>query len=413
MSSPYDLAVIGGGIVGLATALEIAERYPRLRLLVLEKEKRIAMHQTGHNSGVIHSGIYYRPGSMKAQTCVTGRKALLEFCEWHAIPYDLCGKVIVATREEELPQLEELRRRGRANGLEGLEMIGPDWLREIEPHARGIRALFVPSAGTVDFARVAHALAARIESLGGEIHTLRQVEKVAGEDSILRIETSAEEFRSRHLINCAGLFSDSLARMIARTSDSEDRAWDDIRIIPFRGEYYQIVPERRFLVRGLIYPVPDPQFPFLGVHFTRTIHGEVEAGPNAVLALAREGYRKTSVDPSYLWEILFYRGFWSMATKHWKTGLKETYRSLSKRAFVRELQRLVPEVRAEDLMPGGAGVRAQAVSPSGTLLDDFVIRQTRNAIHVLNAPSPGATASLAIGKRIVEMAAEAFSLERK
>lgn len=400
-SIPFDLTVIGGGIVGLATAMEVTERYPGIRLLLLEKENQLAKHQTGHNSGVIHSGIYYKPGSIKAQTCVAGRKALLEFCDRHGIPYDLCGKVVVATDERELPRLQELLRRGTANGVEGLEMIGPERLREIEPHVNGIRALYAPTTGIIDFTKVAEAYAARIQTLGGEILTSQEMKQMVPAGSGLIVHTSSREIHSRYLINCAGLHSDQVARMMGR---------EELRIVPFRGEYYRIIPERQFLVKGLIYPVPDPRFPFLGVHFTRTIHGDVEAGPNAVLAFAREGYQKKDVDLRDLWGTLSYRGFWALAKNHWRMGLEEWHRSLSKRAFVKALQRLVPDVRAEDLNAGGAGVRAQAVSPAGNLLDDFVITQTGNAIHVLNAPSPGATASLAIGKRIVEMAGKTFLL---
>jgi L-2-hydroxyglutarate oxidase LhgO len=409
-SNRFDLTVIGGGIIGLATAMEIAQEYPRVRLLLLEKENRLAMHQTGHNSGVIHSGIYYRPGSLKAQTCVSGRKALLEFCEQHGIPYNLCGKVIVATQEEELPRLEELLRRGTANGLQGLEMIGPERLKEIEAHANGIRALYAPMTGIIDFTRVAQAYAQRIQDMGGEILTSHEVKNIVQGDGGLIIETCSGEFRSKYLINCAGLFSDHVAWRMARDSAPKIGVEADLQIVPFRGEYYTITPEKRFLVRGLIYPVPDPRFPFLGVHFTRTIHGEVEAGPNAVLALAREGYRKRDINIYHAWQIFSYRGFWSLARKYWRTGLGEIHRSISKRAFVKALQRLIPDVRDDDLIPGGAGVRAQAVSATGALIDDFVIKQTGNAIHVLNAPSPGATASLAIGKKIVDIAQKAFSL---
>jgi L-2-hydroxyglutarate oxidase LhgO len=410
MTGQYDLAVIGGGIIGLATALQIAEKYPRSRLLLLEKEAELARHQTGHNSGVIHSGIYYKPGSVKAVTCVAGRKALLDFCNQQGIPYDLCGKVILATRTEEIPPLEELLRRGIANGVEGLEMIGPEQLKEIEPHANGIRALHAPSTGIIDFTLVAQAYAARIRHLGGEIRTAQGVRGIVAADGGLVVATASAEFRSKFLINCAGLFSDHVARMMSGPARAATDSGMELRIIPFRGEYYMIVPDRRSLVRGLIYPVPDPRFPFLGVHFTRTIRGDVEAGPNAVLALAREGYRKTDVNVAQAWEILAFKGFWSMAGKYWKTGLGEVHRSFSKPAFVKALQRLLPEIRSEDLAPGGAGVRAQAVSETGALIDDFVIQQTGNAIHVLNAPSPGATASLAIGKKIVEMAAKVFSL---
>jgi L-2-hydroxyglutarate oxidase LhgO len=405
----FDIAIIGGGIVGLATAMELGERYPALKLLVLEKEEEIARHQTGHNSGVIHSGIYYRPGSIKAQTCVTGRKALIDFCDREGIAYDLCGKVIVATSEEEIPRLEELHRRGLANHVQGLEMIGPERLKEIEPHAYGMRALHAPATGIIDFTEVARAYAKRVRQRGGEIRTSQEVEKILAADGGLVLETSSAEFRAKHLINCAGLFSDRVARMAS--GDTRGATESELRIIPFRGEYYTIAPERRDLVRGLIYPVPDPRFPFLGVHFTRTIHGEVEAGPNAVLALAREGYRKSAFNAAHAWEIFSFRGFWSMAGKYWRTGFEEMYRSFSKAAFVRALQRLLPDIRSEDLAPGGAGVRAQAVTAAGVLLDDFCITQSARAIHVLNAPSPGATSSIAIGRAIVEMATKNFSLK--
>ena len=402
----YDIVVIGGGIVGLAAAMKLAQRYPGRRLLVLEKEAEIARHQTGHNSGVIHAGIYYKPGSLKSQTCVAGRRALLDFCDQHAIPYELCGKVVVAGRPEDLPRLEELRRRGTANGVRGLEMIGPERLKEIEPHARGIRALYSPATGIIDFTRVAATYADIFKQLGGEIATSSEVRGIKTSGGAIILETPSGEFRSRYLINCGGLFSDQLARMMTRG----EPAGESLRIIPFRGEYYRLVPERRSLVGGLIYPVPDPRFPFVGVHFTKTIHGEVEVGPNAVLALAREGYRKTDIDFRHIVETLSYRGFWAMAAKYWRMGVEESYRSLVKSAMVRALRRLVPEVRNEDLVPSGSGVRAQAVSTSGALVDDFVIQQTGNAIHVLNAPSPGATASLAIGEKIVDTAAKAFGL---
>ncbi|MBI4528997.1 MAG: L-2-hydroxyglutarate oxidase [Deltaproteobacteria bacterium] len=408
MLFPFNLSVIGGGILGLATAMEFARRVPGIRLLVLEKERGVAAHQTGHNSGVIHSGIYYKPGSLKAQTCVSGRTALLQFCEENSIRYDLCGKVIVATGEEELPRLEELFRRGKANGVEGLEIIGPERLREIEPHAHGIRALYAPTSGIIDFTQVAEVYAQKIRDMGGEILTSAQLKRIIPESGGITLETTAGEFRTRHLINCAGLFADRIARM--ETGAGPSKAREQLRIVPFRGEYYKLAPEKQFLVRALVYPVPDPRFPFLGVHFTRKIHGEVEAGPNAVLAFAREGYEKTDVNVRDLWEIFSYRGFLSIARKYWKTGLGEFYRSISKAAFVKALQKLIPEIRSDDLMPGGAGVRAQAISPAGQLVDDFVIAESARAIHVLNAPSPGATASLAIGKRIVDIASKAFSL---
>jgi L-2-hydroxyglutarate oxidase len=408
-ANTYDVTVIGAGIVGLAAAMKMAERFPRLRLLVLEKESEIARHQTGHNSGVIHSGIYYKPGSLKAETCVTGRRALLDFCDRNGIAYDLCGKVIVATDEEEIPRLEELFRRGAANQVPGLEMIGPERLGEIEPNARGIRAVYSPATGIIDFTQVAGAYAKRVRDLGGEVRTLREVKNIFHRGGELIVQTSQEEIHTRYLLNCGGLFSDRIARMAsARGASASDDI--DVQIVPFRGEYYKIAPERGSLIRGLIYPVPDPRFPFLGVHFTRNIHGYVEAGPNAVLAFAREGYRWTDINLRDLRETFSFSGFRSVAKRYWKMGLEENYRSLSKRAFTKALQRLVPAITIDDLKPGGSGVRAQAVASDGALLDDFVIKQTGNAVHVLNAPSPGATASLAIGERIVSTAAQAFSL---
>jgi len=402
VADKFDLTIIGGGIVGLASALEVVQRYPQLKLLVLEKEDRLAAHQTGHNSGVIHSGIYYKPGSLKAQTCVSGARELVAFCEQHDILYERCGKVVVATAAEELPRLEELFRRGTANGVAGVEMIGPERLREIEPHATGIKALYVPTTGIIDFPRVAHTYARLVREKGGEIKTGHRVQKIAQADGGLVLETSQGAVQSKFLINCGGLFSDRLARMAG--------ANPDLQIVPFRGEYYTIAPQRRGLVKNLIYPVPDPALPFLGVHFTRTIEGMVEAGPNAVLAFAREGYRTTDFDLLDLRETLTFPGFWAMSRKYWQTGIGEMYRSLSKRAFLKALQRLLPDLTIADLQPGGSGVRAQAIATSGALVDDFIIAITGNALHVLNAPSPGATASLAIGRLIVEKAAQAFAL---
>ncbi len=408
-ANTYDVTVVGAGILGLASAMKMAERFPRLRLLVLEKESAIARHQTGHNSGVIHGGIYYKPGSLKAETCVTGRLALLDFCDRNGIAYDLCGKVIVATDEEEIPRLEELFRRGAANQVPGLEMIGPERLGEIEPNARGIRAVYSPATGIIDFTQVAGAYARRVRDLGGEVRTLREVKNIVHRGGELIVQTSQEEIHTRYLLNCGGLFSDRIARMAsARGASASDDI--DVQIVPFRGEYYKVTPEGGSLIKGLIYPVPDPRFPFLGVHFTRSIHGYVEAGPNAVLAFAREGYRWTDINLRDLRETLSFSGFRAVAKRYWKMGLEENYRSLSKRAFTKALQRLVPAITIDDLKPGGSGVRAQAVASDGALLDDFVIKQTGNAIHVLNAPSPGATASLAIGERIVSTAAKAFSL---
>ncbi len=398
----YDVAIVGGGIVGLATGLALTERFPRLRLVLLEKESRIGTHQTGHNSGVIHSGIYYRPGSHKARLTVEGAGQLIEFCERDGIRYERIGKVIVATTDAELPRLQTLYERGTANGVPGLRLLEPGELRSIEPHAAAVRAIHSPSTAIVDFTEVAAAMDLRLRKAGVEILTGRHITRVVRDGDGIRLCSSRGETAARRVINCAGLYSDVVARLMgARTA---------VRIIPFRGEYYMIRPERHDLVRGLIYPVPDPAFPFLGVHFTRTIHGQVEAGPNAVLAFAREGYSLGRVRPGELAGALSYRGFWAMVARYWRTGSYEMYRSLSKAAFVRALQRLIPAIRPEDVTPGGAGVRAQAVAADGSLVDDFSIVSGPDAIHVLNAPSPAATASLAIGRHIAALARDAFGL---
>lgn len=400
--SRYDVIIIGGGAVGLGVGLEITRRFPRQKLLLVEKENAVARHQSGHNSGVIHSGVYYKPGSLKARLCVAGAGAMVEFCREHAIPHNVCGKVIVATHEEELPGLDELRRRGAANGLKGLRVIDAQELREIEPHASGLRALLVPSTGVTDFARVCEKYAQLITINGGTVLTSAGVEGIRRWAQEIVIETGKGAFATNSLINCAGLYSDRIARM----------AGDDpgIVIVPFRGEYYDLIPERAPLVRALIYPVPDPRFPFLGVHFTRRITGRVDAGPNAVLALAREGYRHTDVSLSDLMSSLAFPGFWRMARKHWRNGMGEWHRSLSKTAFVRALQRLLPEIQERDLVPGGSGVRAQALKPDGVLVDDFQFVPSGKVLHVLNVPSPAATASLMIGKTIVETAARSLGL---
>jgi (S)-2-hydroxyglutarate dehydrogenase len=398
--SRYDVTIIGGGIVGLAVAREITQRFPRLRLLLLEKEDRVGRHQSGHNSGVIHSGVYYKPGSLKAKLCVEGARAMIDFCGEHGIPHQVCGKVIVATREEEFPRLEELRRRGEANGLTGLQSIGPEQLREIEPHASGRRALVVPSTGITDYAAVCEKYAELIRAQGGAIlasTALTGLRRLAGE---VIVETTGSAFSTINLINCAGLFSDRISRMAGEEPD--------VMIVPFRGEYYDLIPERSSLVRALIYPVPDPRFPFLGVHFTRRISGSVDAGPNAVLALQREGYRRTDFNLHDLVSSLVFPGFWRMAAKYWRSGLDEFHRSFSKPAFVRALQRLVPEVREQDLAPGGSGVRAQALKRDGTLVDDFQFVPSARMLHVLNVPSPAATASISIGRVIGDMAAQGF-----
>lgn len=402
MSDRFDLAVIGAGIVGLATARALLAERPGLRLVILEKEARLASHQTGHNSGVIHSGIYYKPGSHKARLCVEGARLMKQFCAEHGIRVDPIGKVIVATSEAELPRLQALFERGTANGVQGLALLDRDQLREIEPHAAAIRAIHSPATSIVDYGEVAQALARELLTQGTVIRTGARVNAIQRTDSGFDLSTGSGPIQARRLVNCAGLYSDVVARLAG--------ARPGVRIIPFRGEYYMIRPERHDLVRGLIYPVPDPEFPFLGVHFTRTVHGDVEAGPNAVLAFAREGYRFGRIHLRELAGTLGYRGFWSMARRYWRTGSYEMYRSLSKAAFVQALQRLLPEIRPADITPGGAGVRAQAVAEDGSLVDDFRIARSTDAIHVLNAPSPAATASLAIGGHIAALAREAFAL---
>jgi (S)-2-hydroxyglutarate dehydrogenase len=400
--SRYDVIIIGGGAVGLGVALEITRRFPGKRLLLLEKEDQVARHQSGHNSGVIHSGIYYKPGSLKARLCVAGAAAMVEFCREHGVPHNVCGKVIVATQEAEVPHLEELRKRGEANGLTGLRVIGPEELREIEPHASGLRALVVPSTGVTDYALVCEKYAELISANGGTVLTNAAATGIRRSPSEIAVETVKGAFITSALINCAGLYSDRIARM----------AGDDpgVMIVPFRGEYYDLVPERGSLVRALIYPVPDPQFPFLGVHFTRRISGKVDAGPNAILALAREGYRHTDINVRDLAGSLSFIGFWRLARKHWRNAVGEWHRSLSKPAFVRALQRLLPEIGEKDLVPGGSGVRAQALKPDGALVDDFQFVPSGRVLHVLNVPSPAATASLMIGKTIVDTAAASLGL---
>jgi (S)-2-hydroxyglutarate dehydrogenase len=400
VSERFDLTVVGGGIVGLATARALLAARPDLRLVILEKEPRLAAHQTGHNSGVIHSGIYYKPGSHKARLCVEGARLMKEFCAEHAIRVDPIGKVIVATFEDELPRLQALFERGKANGVAGLSLIDRGRLREIEPHAAAIRAIHSPTTAIVDYGEVAQALARDLLTQGAVIRTGARVTAINRTSDGFDLSTASGPIQSRRLVNCAGLYSDVVARLAG--------ARPGLRIIPFRGEYYMIRPERHDLVRGLIYPVPDPQFPFLGVHFTRTVHGEVEAGPNAVLAFAREGYRLGRIHLREFAGTLGYSGFWAMARRYWRTGSYEMYRSVSKRAFVRALRRLIPEVKAADVTPGGAGVRAQAVAEDGSLVDDFRILRSPDAIHVLNAPSPAATASLAIGRHIARLVMESF-----
>jgi L-2-hydroxyglutarate oxidase len=395
----YDVAIIGGGIVGLATAMALTSRRP-LRLVVLEAEDRLAAHQSGHNSGVIHSGLYYKPGSLKARNCVAGREAMYHFCQCHGIPHRRCGKVVVATRDDELPALDELERRGRANGLQGLCRLSPAEIRAHEPHVAGIAGLYVAETGIVDYVQVAQAFAGLVQQAGGRIQIGARVTRVSWQPNGLLLASTRGPVSCRSLIACAGLRADRVARRCGIDPG--------IQIVPFRGEYSELVPKRRFLVKSLVYPVPDPRFPFLGVHFTRTIHDAVEAGPNAVLALKREGYRPWAVSLRDALPMAFSPGFWRLAGKYWKTGVGEVYRTMNRRALVRALQRLVPELQPGDLRPAGAGVRAQAVTPNGALVDDFHIIEAERMIHVLNAPSPAATASISIGETIADMAARRF-----
>ncbi len=396
-----DVAVVGGGIVGVATAMAVLAR-ARVSLAVVEKEPRLAAHQTGNNSGVIHSGLYYRPGSLKARNCTAGREALLRFCSEHGIPAERCGKVVVATRAEQLPALEELRRRGEANGLVGVRRLGPEEIREIEPHAAGVAGLFVPQTGIVDYVRVTEAYAEEVGRGGGEVMLGAPVRKVARDGDGMVLETGKGEVRCRFLVNCAGLQSDRVARLAG--------VEPGVLIVPFRGEYYRLAQGRDGLVRNLVYPVPDPEFPFLGVHFTRMVGGGVEAGPNAVLALKREGYTRWSFSLRDTATTFAYPGFWRMARSYWRMGFGEYWRSFDKRAFVRALQALIPEIQPADLTRGGAGVRAQALDPSGRLLDDFRIVEGERQVHVLNAPSPAATASISIGATVAATALRSFGL---
>ncbi len=398
-----DLLIIGGGIVGLATALNAVSRFPELRVTVVEKEKQVAAHQTGHNSGVIHSGIYYRTGSLKARNCVAGAASMKRFCQEHGIQYEECGKLVLATSEEEVPRLEQLHQRGIANGVEGLRLLDREQFREIEPHCEGLKALQVPSTGIVDYVAVAHQYAELIERAGGEIICEARVTGFRREEPSTLVETTAGVFRAAYVINCAGLYSDRIARLAA--------AEIELQIIPFRGEYYEVRQERRYLIKNLIYPVPDPRFPFLGVHFTRRVNGSVEAGPNALLALRREGYTGSQPDMSEAMEIITFNGFWKMARKYWQMGAAEQFRSWVKHAFTRALQKMVPELTEEDLAPGGSGVRAQAVDPQGNLLDDFYFVHSPGMIHVCNVPSPAATASLEIGREVIDMFAQRFEMQ--
>jgi len=399
-SKSYDIAVIGGGIVGCATAMALSKSI-KGSVIILEAESNLAAHQTGNNSGVIHSGLYYKPGSMKALNCVEGREKLYQFCKEHNIAHDECGKVVVATDESEIPRLNDLEKRGIANGLKGLKRLSPEEIKENEPHVQGIDGLLVKETGIVDYVEVTTKFTEIVKEQGGEILTNARVTNCIRTADGLTLETEQGPIHCKNLVNCGGLQSDRIARMCGVDPG--------LKIIPFRGEYYELVPEKHDLVKNLIYPVPDPQFPFLGVHFTRMIHGGVEAGPNAVMAFKREGYTKTSFSFKDMSEALFYKGFWIMGMKYWQMSVGEYYRSFFKGAFVKALQRLIPELQSQDVHTGGAGVRAQALEPNGFLVDDFRIVEAPNMVHVLNAPSPAATACISIGEKISEMALKSFN----
>ncbi|MES2780902.1 MAG: L-2-hydroxyglutarate oxidase [Bacteroidota bacterium] len=397
----YDIVVIGGGIVGLASAYSLLKEHPELKVAVLEKENILAAHQTGHNSGVIHSGLYYKPGSLKATNCINGYNMLLEFCRENSIPFDLCGKLVVATEEWELPLLDNLYKRGLENGLNNIKYVEAEDIQQYEPHLEGgLKALHVPYTGIIDYTEVCIKLAEWVEKWGGKVFTNCKAEDIEEYSNFMVIKTNTQSFETKMLVNCAGLYCDKVAQMAGEKLDT--------RIIPFRGEYYMLKPEKRHLVKNLIYPVPDPNFPFLGVHFTRMIDGGVEAGPNAVFAFKREGYHKTDVDFIELFESLVWPGFRKVAVKYWKTGIGEFYRSFSKTAFTNALRKFIPQIQEDDLIPAEAGVRAQACDREGGLLDDFKIIEKPRAIHILNAPSPAATSSLSIGKTIAEMVTKHF-----
>jgi L-2-hydroxyglutarate oxidase len=396
-----DIIVIGGGIVGLATALKIKEQRPDLKVLVLEKETEVAKHQTGNNSGVIHSGLYYKPGSLKATNCIRGYNMLIDFCEKEEIPFEITGKVVVATNEEQQPLLNNLYVRGQQNGLEGLRKISAQEVKEYEPYVTSVEGMWVPQTGIVDYKVVSEKYAEKLRSYGAELNFGEKVIGITKGHSLSIVKTERNTYETKLVINCGGLYSDKVAQM------SQENPIN-VRIIPFRGEYYKIRPEKHYLVKNLIYPVPDPNFPFLGVHFTRMMRGGIEAGPNAVLAFRREGYKKMDINAKELYETLTWPGFQKVAMKYWETGLGEMYRSFSKAAFTKALQELIPDIQESDLIEGGAGVRAQACDREGGLLDDFSIIEDTKVINILNAPSPAATSSLSIGQTVSEMALKRF-----
>ncbi|HNT49152.1 MAG TPA: L-2-hydroxyglutarate oxidase [Cyclobacteriaceae bacterium] len=396
----YDITIIGGGIVGLATALQIQAANRNLKIVLLEKESSLARHQTGNNSGVIHSGLYYKPGSLKATNCIRGYNLLLDFCQSNEIPFDLCGKIVVATEQQELPLLENLYNRGQQNGLSNLKKLTSQELKEHEPHVTGLAGIFVPQTGIVDYSLVANTYGGVFKKNGGIIHLNEKVLDIQHTNTQSVVITQKTSYTSKLVINCAGLYSDKVARMTVPNLN--------VKIIPFRGEYYKLRKEKEYLVKNLIYPVPDPNFPFLGVHFTRMAKGGVEAGPNAVLAFSREGYKKSNINVSELAESLAWPGFQKVAAKYWRTGMGEMYRSFSKAAFTKALQKLLPEIQESDLEEGGAGVRAQACDRNGGLVDDFMILEDTGVINVCNAPSPAATSSLAIGETVSKLALARF-----
>lgn len=392
----FDVTIIGAGIVGLSTAYQILNKKPGIKILIIEKEKAVAKHQTGNNSGVIHSGIYYKPGSLKARNCIHGYNLLIDFAKKHSIPYELCGKIIVASDESEIQALHNIYDRGQENGLTNLKWLNKEEMKEIEPHLLGVKGIRVPQTGIIDYKAMSQKLEEILKEQGVEFAFDNKVQNIKTTSEAIQIETDKAEYKSKTLVNCAGLYSDKVARMTDQNIN--------LKIVPFRGEYYELKEEKRYLVKHLIYPVPDPAFPFLGVHFTRMIGGGVEAGPNAVLAYAREGYKKSNVNLAEFLETLAWPGFRKVAGKYWRTGLGEFYRSYSKAAFTKALQKLIPEVQENDLIPGGAGVRAQACDKEGGLLDDFAIYESKGVVNVCNAPSPAATSSLSIGETVANKA---------